>query len=269
MPAPESGAAPPARAMRKNSQAPNAETTASIAASGAPPARIAQTATGAATTAKRMRRVSSLKRGASGGDAAVAPLASLELEDRLEELTPSEIRPQHGRHHQLGVSELPQEKVGDTLLAGGADQQIRIREASGVEPTFDRSLVDLLRPQPTRGHVFGDQPRSPRQLGARAVGDEQIELEPRALRGLRRHSSHRAGRSRAEAFELAEELDADTLALQLVRLAGDVLLEEGHQRRDLGGGTLPVLLREGEEREHAHPCRDRPFDHVPHGLHSG
>src|ERR1051325_3211159 len=53
------GAKPLARAMRKNSQAPSAETTASSAASSAPPARTMPIATGAAATPNRTRRGSS------------------------------------------------------------------------------------------------------------------------------------------------------------------------------------------------------------------
>jgi hypothetical protein len=43
--------------------------------------------------------------------------------------------------------------------------------------------------------------------------------------------------------------NGNTFALELVRLAGDVLLQQQHQCVDFGGGTLPVLLREREQRE--------------------
>src|SRR5215208_2985928 len=59
MPTSSSGRAPEPRAMRKNSHAPSALTTASRAARGAPPASTIQSARGAATTAKRMRSASS------------------------------------------------------------------------------------------------------------------------------------------------------------------------------------------------------------------
>src|SRR6476661_1568792 len=62
MPASESGRAPDARARRKNSHAPSADTIASSAASGAPPARTIHNARGAAMTAKSTRSVSSLMR---------------------------------------------------------------------------------------------------------------------------------------------------------------------------------------------------------------
>ena len=59
IPTSSSGRWPAARAIRKNSQAPSAHTTASSAASGAPPTSTISSARGAATTAKRMRSVSS------------------------------------------------------------------------------------------------------------------------------------------------------------------------------------------------------------------
>src|SRR5215218_4638135 len=59
MPTSSSGRAPEPRAMRKNSHAPSALTTASRAARGAPPASTIQSARGAATTEKRMRSASS------------------------------------------------------------------------------------------------------------------------------------------------------------------------------------------------------------------
>src|SRR5450759_2541758 len=62
IPTSSSGRAPVARAMRKNSHAPRAQTIARSAASGAPPASTIQSARGAATMEKRKRFASSLMR---------------------------------------------------------------------------------------------------------------------------------------------------------------------------------------------------------------
>src|ERR1700716_1959545 len=62
MPASSSGRAPVARAMRKNSHAPIAQTMGGSAARGPPPASTIHRAKGAATTEKRIRSASSLMR---------------------------------------------------------------------------------------------------------------------------------------------------------------------------------------------------------------
>src|SRR2546425_9576412 len=51
---------------------------------------------------------------------------------------------------------------------------------------------------------------------------------------------------------------------QLFHFRRDVLLEQLHQGGNLGRGPLPVLLREGEQRQHLDPRRDRPLHHFPH-----
>ena len=52
-------------------------------------------------------------------------------------------------------------------------------------------------------------------------------------------------------------------------LPGDVLLEQAHQRLDLAGRPLPVLLAEGEQGEHLDARLDAALDHLAHGLHAG
>src|SRR5437868_1691688 len=149
-------------------------------ASGASPYHTIATASGAATTANATRRASSLtapraSRARSGGDAPEASLASLEREHRLEQLAPPEVGPQHARDVQLRVRDLPQQEVRDPLLAGRADEQVGVGTVGGVEPRRDRVLVDLLRRQAPRRDVLGEQPRRTQDLGAAAVGDEQIQ----------------------------------------------------------------------------------------------
>src|SRR6185436_1051451 len=59
-------------------------------------------------------------------DPAVAPLARLEVDDRLEEMPPAKIGPQHLGHVNLGVGDLPEEEVRDAQLAAGADEQVGV-----------------------------------------------------------------------------------------------------------------------------------------------
>src|SRR5664280_46032 len=59
-------------------------------------------------------------------DAAVPALALLELGERLEEVPGPEIGPEHGRHVDLGVRDLPEQVVRDAHLAARADEEIRV-----------------------------------------------------------------------------------------------------------------------------------------------
>src|SRR5690606_28520971 len=49
----------------------------------------------------------------------------------------------------------------------------------------------------------------------------------------------------------------------------DVLLEQAHERVDLFGGPLPVLLAEREQRQDLDTRVQRTLDHLANGRHSG
>src|SRR5437867_13246031 len=66
-------------------------------------------------------------------DPAVAAVALLVRDNRVEQIAPAEIGPQRLGDPNLGVGDLPEEEVADAHLAARADQQIRIRLAGGVE----------------------------------------------------------------------------------------------------------------------------------------
>src|SRR5438445_13410166 len=56
-------------------------------------------------------------RGGRGGrDLAKPPLAPLVVEDRLKQIASRDVGPEHRRHVQLGVGELPQQEVRDAQL---------------------------------------------------------------------------------------------------------------------------------------------------------
>src|ERR687888_1721186 len=63
---------------------------------------------------------------------AEAPIAALVVGDGAIEVGGPEVRPERGRHPQLGVGDLPQQEVRDAHLAAGPDQQIRVGHALGV-----------------------------------------------------------------------------------------------------------------------------------------
>ena len=53
-----------------------------------------------------------------------------------------EIGPERVDEQQFGIGRLPEQEVGQALLARGADQQVERRQAGGVERGLDRCLVD-------------------------------------------------------------------------------------------------------------------------------
>ncbi len=109
----------------------------------------------------------------------------------------------------------------------------------------------------------------PGDLRARAVGDAQVERQRASRRGALHDAVHRLSRGGREPLEVAQRPHRHAPRAQVVHLAGDILLEQPHQRVHLEGGPLPVLLAEGEEGEHAHAGIQRALDHLPHRAHAG
>src|SRR5689334_11743252 len=87
---------------------------------------------GSSATAVMTRVSSTLAGGLRGGlgrdellaGAAEAPLAPLVRRDRLAERLGAEIGPERLGEVELGVGELPEQEVGDALLAAGADEEV-------------------------------------------------------------------------------------------------------------------------------------------------
>ena len=64
-------------------------------------------------------------------DTSESPLPVLVGGQRAVELVFTEIGPEHVGIVELGIGRLPQQEIGDTQLAAGADHQIRIGHATG------------------------------------------------------------------------------------------------------------------------------------------
>src|SRR6266849_1343466 len=73
----------------------------------------------------------------------VAPLALLVLCNAFEQLQAAEIRPQRWRDINLGISQLPQQKIAQPHLAAGAYHQIRVRQGPRVKMAADRLFVNV------------------------------------------------------------------------------------------------------------------------------
>jgi len=75
-------------------------------------------------------------------EAAEAAFALLVVVDGLKEMDAAEVGPEAVSDKDLGVSDLPEEEVGDALLAGGADDEIRVRHVRGIEVGGELGFVD-------------------------------------------------------------------------------------------------------------------------------
>ena len=69
----------------------------------------------------------------SGGDPAVPALALLVVGHRLQQVAAPEVGPQHVGDPDLRVGDLPEQEVADAHLAAGADEQVGVGLAGGVE----------------------------------------------------------------------------------------------------------------------------------------
>src|SRR6266571_2086256 len=188
-------------------------------------------------TATAMR--TSRLRDMSGRDPAEPPVPPLIVEDGLEQVTPRDVGPEDRRDVQLGVGELPQQEIGEPAFTGRPDQQVRVAPGRRVELGANGVLVDVLESLDALEHLFGKQARRPGQLSARGVGDAQIERQSRAVARLPLDALHCRPGAGGEPSAVAQHVDRDPLVLELRVLPRNVLLEQLHQRRDLGRGTLP------------------------------
>src|SRR5690348_4041139 len=118
-----------------------------------------------AGTATAMR--TSRLRDMSGGDSAEPPVPALVVEDRLEQVSSRDVGPEDRRDVQLGVGELPQQEIGEAAFSGRADQQVRVAPGRRVQLGANGILVDVLESLDALEHLFGEEPRCPRQLAAR------------------------------------------------------------------------------------------------------
>ena len=105
------------------------------------PRTISRTGTSTAALIARSRITD-----ATGRSATEAAMAAGELEQGGVERVRTEVRPERVAGVELGVGRLPDQEVGEALLAAGPDDQVRVGQAGGVERAADRGLVDLGRP---------------------------------------------------------------------------------------------------------------------------
>src|SRR5690606_20422056 len=155
----------PSPHSRAHSQAMRAPASITSRSNHGRPSTTAITATGISTReeTRRVRKLELL------GARTVATVAAAEFADGMLEVVLREIRPQPVDEEQLGIGRLPEQEVADALLAAGADQQIRVRNAFGEQMAPDQVLVDVLHPELAGLHLGGDPARRPGNLCTAAI----------------------------------------------------------------------------------------------------
>jgi hypothetical protein len=75
-------------------------------------------------------------------EATEAAVAALVVGDGFDEMQAAEVGPEAVGDEDLGVGDLPEKEVGDALLAGGADEEVGVGHAGGVERAGDGGFVE-------------------------------------------------------------------------------------------------------------------------------
>src|SRR5438552_1750130 len=89
---------------------------------------------------------------------AKSPVARGERSNRLVQLVLPEIRPEYITDVKLRVADLPEKIIADAHLAGGADKQIGIGHAGGVEMLGDGVFIDVAWIELAGLHLLCDRP---------------------------------------------------------------------------------------------------------------
>src|SRR4051794_2692022 len=132
---------------RTHSQASSATAAAISAAQASAPSQMQRTAAGISSAADntRLRRSGQREgRGAAAGSACagtVTPLPPAEFADGLGQGFGVVIGPEHVLEDELGIGRLPEQEVGQALLARGADDEVGIGHVRGEEPAAEARLV--------------------------------------------------------------------------------------------------------------------------------
>src|SRR5271170_5854202 len=233
-----------------------------------PPYQIRTRAGTASTSAEVTRLCRSVQRRglASYRADTEAPVAAGEFGQCGGEMLGAEIRPQDIEKHELGVGRLPEQEIRQSLLAGGADEEVGVGDAGSGEVAGDRFFVDRGGIEAAVARRLRQGPGGGGDLGPRAVGqrDRQVEAGVGAGGGL---GIGEAGLDvGGEAATVPDHAEPDAVGGEFGELGFDGAAQQAGEVGDLGGGAAPVLAAEGIEREPADALAYGGFDRAAHGF---
>src|SRR6056297_1265932 len=102
-------------------------------------------------------------------------VASGEIKQRLLQVFSREVWPEHVGKVQLGIGQLPQEKVGETTFAAGPDQQVRRRGIAQSQSAVHAVLGDRLWRQTLVADRFGQSAGGRDDIGPTTVVHSHVQ----------------------------------------------------------------------------------------------
>lgn len=201
--------------------------------------------------------------GEAFAEATESALAMLVGVDGLEQVKAVEVGPEAVGDEDLGVGDLPEEEVGDALLAGGADDEVGVGHVRGVEGAGDGGLVEGLECAGSEeildgtaagvgfgGEVGEDGADGVDDLGAGAIVEGQGEGSAGVLgRGLR-GPLHGVLDLLRQVVGAADVGHANVVVVHAFDVSDEVAFEKLHEEADFGLGAAEIVFeREGVEGE--------------------
>ncbi|MBK9153375.1 MAG: hypothetical protein IPM25_04040 [Chloracidobacterium sp.] len=154
----------------------------------------------------------------------------------------------HRRDVDLAICQLPQKEIRYTHFAAGADQQVYVRQASGVKIVLDVRVIDAFDRIAAIDGLPGGAPASLDDLGTAAVIQSHAENGSRIFSGLIDGPGQFFLHAFGEPRYVSDRLEPDIIRSDLVHLAADITFEHRHQAGDFGLRPLPVLGGERVKR---------------------
>ena len=196
-------------------------------------------------------------------EATEATLAALVSGDGFEEMKAAEVGPEAVGNEDLGVGDLPEEEVGDALLAGGADHEVGVGHVRGVEGAGDAGLVEGLEGAGAEevvdgaaavvglgGEVGEDAADGVDDLGAGAVVEREGKGGAGVFGGGLGGPLHGVLHLLGKIVGAADVGHADVVVVHALDVADEVALEELHEEADLCLGAAQIVFeRKGVEGE--------------------
>eukprot|EP00421_Protoceratium_reticulatum_P066804 CAMPEP_0168419372 /NCGR_PEP_ID=MMETSP0228-20121227/32234_1 /TAXON_ID=133427 /ORGANISM="Protoceratium reticulatum, Strain CCCM 535 (=CCMP 1889)" /LENGTH=221 /DNA_ID=CAMNT_0008433251 /DNA_START=40 /DNA_END=702 /DNA_ORIENTATION=+ len=170
--------------------------------------------------------------------------------DDSEDVLSCHLRPVLVEEEHLAVCELEHQEVAQPALPRGADEDVGVRHVPREQPLGDLPLVDGLRLQLAGGRLPGQLPAGLRHVAAATVADADVKLKAAARRGPLLQPPHLGLEFAGKQPSIGgEEAHPDVEPGRMVAKSRDFSQEEVHHGLNLVGFTLPILCREGEDRQ--------------------
>jgi hypothetical protein len=201
--------------------------------------------------------------------AAVAAFALLKIEQGLQKLGAREIRPEGFGHINLGVGNLPEEKIAHAHFAAGADEQVRIGKSGGVQVLGNHFFIDASVGETIVSDAIEDAIEGVDQFRAAAVIERYRELHARIASGLLHGAIHIGAHRFGQLVRPPDHQETDIITMNDGQLFAQVLTQEAHQEIDFRFRAAPVFHGEGVESESGDIESGASFDYGSRGLDAG